>query len=117
MHTASFASRTCMASASAVEWTATVLMPISRQARWMRSAISPRLAISTLSNMPGRVRGRSLDDHQNFAIFHGAAVLDVGFRNRAAMRRGARVPHLPRYDDEQRLALGDRKSTRLNSSH
>ena len=33
MHTLSSASRTCMASASAVECTATVWMPISRQAR------------------------------------------------------------------------------------
>ena len=36
-----------MAPASAVECTATVRMPISWQARWMRSAISPRLAIRT----------------------------------------------------------------------
>ena len=41
------ARRTCIASASAVECTATVWMPISWQARWMRSAISPRLAISS----------------------------------------------------------------------
>src|SRR3546814_9427618 len=46
MHTAWSASRTCMASASAVECTATVSIPISCAARWMRSAISPRLAIS-----------------------------------------------------------------------
>jgi hypothetical protein len=45
MHTALVARRTCMASASAVEWTATVSMPISCAARRMRSAISPRLAI------------------------------------------------------------------------
>jgi hypothetical protein len=51
MQTLSSARRTCMASASAVEWTATVWMPISRQARRMRSAISPRLAIRTFSNM------------------------------------------------------------------
>ena len=36
---------------SAVECTATVLMPSSRQARKMRSAISPRLAIRTLSSI------------------------------------------------------------------
>ena len=36
-----------MAVASAVECTATVRMPISWQARWMRSAISPRLAMRT----------------------------------------------------------------------
>src|SRR3546814_2319081 len=47
MHTASSASRTCIASASAVECTATVLIPISWHARWIRSAISPRLAISS----------------------------------------------------------------------
>ena len=47
MQIASSARRTCIASVSAVEWTATVLMPISWQARWMRSAISPRLAIRT----------------------------------------------------------------------
>jgi hypothetical protein len=50
MHTDSSASRTYLASASASEWTTTVLMANSRHARWMRSAISPRLAISTLSN-------------------------------------------------------------------
>ena len=33
MHTVSSASRTCIAVVSAVEWTATVLIPISRQAR------------------------------------------------------------------------------------
>ena len=49
MQTLSSAKRTCMAFASAVEWTATVWIPISRQARWMRSAISPRLAIKTFS--------------------------------------------------------------------
>ena len=54
MHTLSSASRTCMASASAVECTATVGIPISLQARRTLSAISPRLAISTLSNIAGR---------------------------------------------------------------
>src|SRR5690348_17605302 len=40
-----------MASASAVECTATVGMPSSLQARSTRSAISPRLAIRIFSNM------------------------------------------------------------------
>ena len=44
-----------MASASAVECTATVAMPSSLQARSTRSAISPRLAIRILSNMAFRV--------------------------------------------------------------
>lgn len=38
-------------SASSVEYTATVLMPNSLQARIMRRATSPRLAIKTLSNI------------------------------------------------------------------
>src|SRR5258706_6545373 len=51
MQTLSSASRTCMASASAVECTATVAMPSSLHARRMRKAISPRLAIRILSNI------------------------------------------------------------------
>src|SRR6476619_6109491 len=51
MQTDSSASFTYLASLSASECTTTVLMPISRQARWMRSAISPRLAIRIFSNM------------------------------------------------------------------
>src|ERR1043165_4144183 len=54
MHTLSSASRTCIASASAVECTATVAMPSSLQARRTRSAISPRLAIRILSNIAPR---------------------------------------------------------------
>src|SRR5207253_3265006 len=58
MHTLSSASRTCMASASAVECTATVAMPSSLHARSTRSAISPRLAMRILSNMRA---GRDLE--------------------------------------------------------
>src|SRR5690606_23657423 len=47
----SSASRTCCASASAEENTATVDIPIRRQDRITRQAISPRLAISTFSNI------------------------------------------------------------------
>src|SRR5690606_32076125 len=47
----SSASRTCCASASAEENTATVDIPIRRQVRITRQAISPRLAISTFSNI------------------------------------------------------------------
>src|ERR1700749_4506517 len=73
--TLSSAKRTCIASASAVECTATVGMPSSRQARWMRSAISPRLAIRILLN-----NASGLDDHQRLAILHGAARLDEDLR-------------------------------------
>ena len=47
MQTVSSARRTCIRLLSAVECTAMVLISISRQARSMRSAISPRLAMST----------------------------------------------------------------------
>ena len=53
MQTDSSAMRTCIASLSAVECTATVWMPISRAARMTRSAISPRLATRILLNMSG----------------------------------------------------------------
>jgi len=45
MQMSSSANFTCRESASAVEYTATVWMPSSRQAQMMRRAISPRLAI------------------------------------------------------------------------
>src|SRR3712207_977899 len=106
MHTLSSASRTCIAAASAVECTATVRMPISWQARWMRSAISPRLAMRTLPILmrssrcaPGpaaswlralrRPTGRtaSFDDHQRLAVFDGRAGLDQDAGDGAGLRR------------------------------
>src|SRR5512146_742276 len=51
MCTASSASRTCGARASASLYTATDDTPSSRQARMIRSAISPRLAMSTFVNI------------------------------------------------------------------
>ena len=50
MQTASSAKRTCSESRSASEKTATASTPSSWHARMMRSAISPRFAISTLEN-------------------------------------------------------------------
>src|SRR5665213_296092 len=47
---ASSARRTCSALRSSSEYTATVAMPISRQVRMTRTAISPRLAIRTFFN-------------------------------------------------------------------
>src|SRR5256885_92847 len=58
MHTDSSASFTYLASVSASEYTTTVRMPISRQARWERSAISPRVAIRIFSNMLGEKEKR-----------------------------------------------------------
>src|SRR6266542_2032687 len=53
MHTDSFASNTPSESRSASEWAITVGIPSSLQARMMRTAISPRLATSTLRNIWG----------------------------------------------------------------
>src|SRR6266567_397101 len=99
MHTLSSASRTCMASASAVECTATVWMPSSLQARSTRSAISPRLAIRILSNI-----GASFDDHQRLAELDRLAVLDQNLGDRSAPRGRNLVHGLHRLDDEQRVA-------------
>src|SRR6266446_6724922 len=123
MHTLSSARRTCMASASAVECTATVGMPSSLQARRMRSAISPRLAIRIFSNMAALIlkrdpetsrnrqtgpcakpRTRSLDDHQRFAEFHRLGVFEQDLDDGARLGRGNLVHRLHRLDDEERVA-------------
>src|SRR5262245_50398539 len=101
MHTLSSASRTCMASASAVECTATVAMPSSLQARNTRSAISPRLAIKIFSNMA------SFDDHQRLAELHRLAVLDQNLGHGAGARGRNLVHRLHRLDDQQRIPGGD----------
>src|SRR6185437_8563031 len=84
MQTVSSARRTCIASASAVEWTATVRMPISWQARWIRSAISPRLAISSFSIFATRA---SADDDERLVELDRLAVADEQLLDHAAFRR------------------------------
>src|SRR5882757_4160597 len=83
MHTVSSARSTCLVLKSAVECTATVLIPNSRQARRMRSAISPRLAMTTFSIMWSPL----LDDAKNLPD------LDFGadFHERFCAGRGGRV--------------------------
>src|SRR5579885_2054716 len=105
MHTLSSASRTCIASASAVECTATVWMPSSRQARWMRSAISPRLAMRIFSNMKGARAPLSLDDHQDFAVFDRLGIVNQNLDHAPGARRRQRVHDLHGLDDQQGLAL------------
>src|SRR5512140_2525877 len=106
MQTLSSASRTCMASASAVECTATVWMPSSWQARSTRSAISPRLAMRILSNIAGG-DPRLLDDHQRLTEFDRLAVLDQNFGDRSGARRGNLVHGLHGFNDKERIAHGD----------
>src|SRR5438270_8973949 len=123
MQTLSSASRTCMASASAVECTATVEMPSSLHARSTRSAISPRLAMRILSNMffqaassEWRIANRKtlsspfatrhsplLNDHERFAEFDRLAVFDENLRHRTRARRRDLVHRLHRFDDQERL--------------
>src|ERR1700722_3127743 len=111
MQTLSSASRTFIALASAVECTATVLIPMSRQARWMRNAISPRLAIRTFSNMPGKrgaARRALFDQHQRAAVLDRLGVADKDPGDAAAARRADLVHHLHRLDDQQDLPFADR---------
>src|SRR3954463_13722056 len=77
MQTDSSAKRTCSASASAVECTATVAMPSSRHARMTRSAISPRLAIRIFLNTAAPLRPASgrPDAEERLAELHRLAVL------------------------------------------
>src|SRR5215470_19134610 len=102
MHTLSSANRTCIASASAVECTATVGMPSSLQARSTRSAISPRLAIRSLSNisLPGW-RRLLLDDHKRLTELDWLAVFKQDLRHDAGARRRNLVHGFHRLDDEE----------------
>src|ERR1700754_4910476 len=90
-----------MASASAVECTATVEMPSSLHARRTRSAISPRLAIRIFSNMT------SFDDQQRFAELDRLAGLDQDLDDGARAWRRNLVHGLHRFDDQQRIASKD----------
>src|SRR5688500_1387120 len=56
MHTSSSAKRTWSEFSSASEYTATVLMPSSRHAQMIRSAISPLLAIRIFLNITNKRR-------------------------------------------------------------
>src|ERR1035441_6939999 len=103
MHTVSSASSTCLVLKSAVECTATVLMPSSRQARRIRRAISPRLAMTTFSSMGNGL----LNNEQRLAEFHGLAVLDQDGLNRSGLLRFDLIHHLHRLDDAHHLAEFD----------
>src|SRR5690349_12607651 len=113
MHTDSSASRTYFASRSASECTTTVLMSISRHARWTRSAISPRFAIRILSkSLPLRAAGlaampRSADDEQGLAEFHRLTVFGQDRLDHASLVRLDLVHELHGFDDAQGLAFLD----------
>src|SRR5215470_17430270 len=118
MHTDSSARRTYFASASASECTTTVLMPSSRQARSTRSAISPRLAISTLSkscpvlvatvnassDWERKPAARSADYDQRLTVFNRLAVLDQDRLHHASAVGFDLVHQLHGLDDAERIA-------------
>src|SRR6185369_16236438 len=101
MQTLSSAKRTCMASASAVECTATVAIPISLQARWMRRAISPRLAMRTFSNT---FVSWLFDNDERLAEFNRLRILHKDLGHGAALGRFNGVHHLHGFDDGERVA-------------
>src|SRR5450755_658682 len=105
MQTASSASFTYLASRSASEYTTTVLISSSRQARWIRRAISPRLAISIFLNIRGV---GSLDDEQRLPELDRLAVLAQDLRHGAGLVRLDLVHDLHRLDDADRLGFLDR---------
>src|SRR5690606_537578 len=93
------AKRTCIASASAVEWTATVSIPISCAARWMRRAISPRLAISR--RVMVIVSG---NNHQRLVELDRLGIGNQNLAHGAVGGGGDRVHHLHRLHDHQCIA-------------
>src|SRR5262245_41249320 len=108
MHTDSSASRTYFASLSASECTTTVLMPISRHARWMRNAISPRLAMRTLSKslsataLEEATLANSADDEERLAKFHRLTVLGKDGLDDACLVGLDLVHEFHRLDDAKR---------------
>src|SRR5215472_13609330 len=71
----------------------------------MRSAISPRLAIRTLSNI-SNPEGESLDQHESGAILDRLSVGDEDL-SEATRPMGADLVHdLHRLDDQERLSFG-----------
>src|SRR5688500_15769554 len=106
MQTDSSAIATCLRLRSMVEWTATVRMPSAWQARRIRSAISPRLAMTTLSR--GMSGPASADHEQRFVELDRLAALDHHLEHGAGDVRFDRVEHLHRLDDAEGVAGLDR---------
>src|SRR5438093_10355974 len=109
MQMSSSANLTCRESASAVEYTATVWIPSSRQAQMMRRAISPRLAIRIFLNMDRRAarscRRALLDLEQRLPVLHRLAVRHQGLQDLAVAVRLDLVHQLHRLDDADDLSL------------
>src|SRR5262249_33529879 len=100
MQTSSSAYRTCSESRSASECTATVFKPISLQARMIRRAISPRLAMRTLENIGLEAYGEQL-----LSVLHRLAVLGEDLHDFAVHVRLDLVHQLHRLDNAKDLAF------------
>src|SRR5207245_11063588 len=89
-------------------------MPSSLHARMMSSAISPRLAMRTFSNMhcSRKASGprQSPDTEEDLTELHRLAVLGHDFRNHAARFRFDFIHHFHRLDNADHGLLGTRFS-------
>src|SRR4051812_45701990 len=102
MHTASSAKRTCSASVSTSECTATARRPSSLHARTMRNAISPRFAIKTFLNMRATLASAALLDlEQLLAELDRLAVLHQDLGDRAFDVALDFVHQLHRFDNAE----------------
>src|SRR6202140_2769255 len=98
IQTVSSASSTCLVLKSAVECTATVLMPSSRHARNMRRAISPRFAMTTFSII------ELFDDKQRLAELDRLTVLRQHRRHPARLVGLDLIHHFHGFNDAKYLA-------------
>ena len=110
MRTARSASRTCSASSSAVEYTATASMPSSWSARMTRTAISPRFATRTRENITNGVErsaGERLEVEEHLPELDRLRVVDVDLPH-DRLEVGLHLVHqLHRLEDAERLPRGD----------
>src|SRR5208282_3825660 len=104
MQTDSSAIRTCSASLSAVEYTATVAMPSSWHARMIRMAIVPRFATSNFLNIEA-TSSANFNDHQRLTVLHRISILHQYAYHAAGSVGLDLVHHFHRLDDAQRLTL------------
>src|SRR5215210_9029117 len=108
MQTARSAIRTCIDSASAVEYTATASIPSSCSARITRTAISPRFATRTRLKSIQRPGEHGLEVEERLAELDRLSVLDVDLPDHALDLGFHLVHQLHRLEDAERLAGCDR---------